>query len=421
VVLVDYDLAVVELGRTMFAPFNHDSLQVGSRVQVQIQDALEFVAHQPDASFHVVLCDFTFPTTPESTRVYSREWFEQVNRVLHPGGMLCANAISPERHGAAFWCLYQTLRAAGLSAYPLTCEIPSFREHSYGLWGFLLASSDGICRSALSALQFPADLPVVNVSLALPQSMTQLRNRVYIHTLDHPHLLYYLLNEPSRNVSGSQSENQQAENQQAVDQQAVDDPLIDFLDLPDQDCNPVSPRDPLQLESLVQAWLQDAQRLQSQPAQLCPVQHPGITPTMAQSWLEHVPSLLNQIDRPALLAQLQARGVQIGMAADGAVQNRELTVVLAAVLVAANLAVPDAVFAKGYSGGGHYSGSSWHSGGSYRSGSSGSNSCSQKEYYPDGSYDCIKSDAFPWMGLIFTLGGGAWLWALLRRPPEEMN
>ncbi|MGQ9872127.1 spermine/spermidine synthase domain-containing protein [Leptodesmis sp.] len=80
ITLVDYDPAVLELGRTVFQPYNRGSLLPapdaplgGSRVTVFTQEAFEFIGALPDAYYHVVICDFTCPTRPAETQVYSRE------------------------------------------------------------------------------------------------------------------------------------------------------------------------------------------------------------------------------------------------------------------------------------------------------------------------------------------------------------
>lgn len=110
VTLVDYSSDVLELGRTEFAAYNHNSLiessdtELGaSRVTVHTREAFEFVSNLPDACYHVVICDFTFPTCTEDTQIYSLEWFQQVRRILHSQGVMSTNGVSPEQRTLAFW------------------------------------------------------------------------------------------------------------------------------------------------------------------------------------------------------------------------------------------------------------------------------------------------------------------------------
>ncbi|MCY7323005.1 MAG: spermine synthase, partial [Phormidesmis sp. CAN_BIN36] len=165
VTLVDYDPDVVELGRTVFAPYNLGSLleepnaALGeNRVTVYSREAFEFVSALPDRCYHAVICDFTFPTSSEATRVYSLEWFQQLQRILYSGGVIATNGVSPEQNTTGFWCLYQTLLAAQLHAKPMKVKIPSFERHEYGEWGFFLASKSPILRSELEAIALPDHL-----------------------------------------------------------------------------------------------------------------------------------------------------------------------------------------------------------------------------------------------------------------------
>lgn len=155
--LVDYNPEVLELGRTVFKPYNAGSLE-SDRVTVYAQEAFEFVSTLPDSCYHIVICDFTYPTCSEETSIYSWEWFQQINRVLHPTGVLCTNGVSPENRTTGFWCLYQTLLAAGLMAKPLHLAIPSFRRHGYGNWGFFLASPQTVSRSEIETISLPNNL-----------------------------------------------------------------------------------------------------------------------------------------------------------------------------------------------------------------------------------------------------------------------
>jgi spermidine synthase len=62
--LVDYDPEVLELAQTVFKPFNQGSLE-SDRLTVHIQEAFEFILKIPDNSYHVIICDFTYPTHPK--------------------------------------------------------------------------------------------------------------------------------------------------------------------------------------------------------------------------------------------------------------------------------------------------------------------------------------------------------------------
>lgn len=199
--LVDYNPEVLELGRTVFKPYNKGSLD--DRVTVYTQEAFEFTSTLPDSCYHVVICDFTYPTCSEETSIYSREWFQLIHRILHPCGVICTNGVSPENRTTGFWCLYQTLLAAGLMAKPLHLAIPSFRRHGYGNWGFFLASPQFINKSELETISLPNNLQALTreqlfQAFVFKSAIAHSRNMVMINSLDCPQLFYYLLNPTSQ-------------------------------------------------------------------------------------------------------------------------------------------------------------------------------------------------------------------------------
>jgi spermidine synthase len=343
VILVDYDAAVLQLARTAFAPYNQDSLNVGDRrVTVHHREAFEFVRSLPAASFHVVICDFTCPDTPEAQAIYSREWFAELRRVLLPVGVMATNGVSVDRENQAFWCIYQTLMAAGFDAKPMQLAIPSFQRHAYGLWGFFLASVAKIDRSQLTTLQFPSQFQTLNsrwqTCFEFPAQLAVWRDRVHLHTLAHPQLRYYRLNPQYRALESTGG-------------------LLYFLDMPETVSARESLADPLALSTIVQSWLRESRPSLANPARLCPVLHESQTPVMAQSWLDLVPQMLAQIDATKLLEALAGNQLpdRLQRLVNESMRSRptlhphqEMAIVLSAIMVTANLAVPDSGYAKGH-------------------------------------------------------------------------
>lgn len=402
--LVDYSPEVLELGRTVFKPYNAGSL-ASDRVTVYIQEAFEFISTISDRFYHVVVCDFTYPTCSEETSIYSREWFQQINRVLHPFGMICTNGVSPENRTTGFWCLYQTLLAAGLMAKPLQLAISSFRQHGYGNWGFFLASPQLISRFELETIALPGDLQALTHSQLIQafifkSALADSRHSVMIHTLDCPQLLYYLLNPTSP-----------AENESP-------DGDINFIDIQEPGTERIGSRDLLQLESAAQFWIEqiypekDSQTNNPDITQLLPVRHRYHSPKMTAQWLAHLKQLLIEIDPAQLLNSLLERAqdlppqiardlkelaekIRSGQPLSKLPPNAaEFIMMLSVTLLMANLVTPDAVFAKG----------------SYHGGSSG---CSS-----DGSnYDCYVD--WKGLGFLLTAGGGIWLFNLLFGSNDE--
>ncbi len=418
VTLVDYSPEVLELGRTVFAPYNQGSLvpedfsdqdpdrdpdrdsgRGSDRISVHTQEAFEFVSAQPTAHYHAVICDFTFPTSTAETQVYSREWFQQVARVLVPGGVISTNGVSIEQQTLGFWCLYQTLRSAGLDAKPMQVSIPSFQRHDYGDWGFFLASDAAIARTELESLTFPAGLTALPASwlqgFQIRQDLADRRHTVPIHTLDSSQLLYYLLN-PGLPLLLSES-----------------NPLVDFLDLHETGTPVIGSQNLLELDAIVDLWLDQLHQPDQpslSPAELLPVQHHYHTPDMTQEGLSHARSLLGEVDSDRLLSALLDRAKELPPKlaqdlrqlrkslrskqplASVSAHTNELMIMLMVTLLMANITAPDAVFAKGSGG------------------------IRTTTTYIDANGNVVRNDiSFGWLGFWTMTIGGMWLWNLYTR------
>ncbi len=405
--LVDYDPEVLELAQTVFKPFNQGSLE-SDRLIVHIQEAFEFVSKIPDNSYHVIICDFTYPTQPEDTSIYSREWFQQLSRVLIPSGIISTNGVSPENSTTGFWCLYQTLLSASLNAKPLQLSLPSFRHHGYGDWGFFLASPVPINRSELECVELPENLQSLTdyklfKAFVFQEKIARVRHEVTIHSLNYPQLYYYLLN-PIDNL----------EETETLDKE------VNFIDVYESSNGLIGQPDFLKLESIAQLWIktiyQDKTALDNQPDidKLLPVQHRYHSPKMTREWIGYLRHLLSEIDLSRLLNSLLERGQELppqiaselkqlaeNLRSGKSLQNlppktAEFVMMLSVTLLMANLVMPDAVFSKG----------------SYSSGST--------------SYSNVDSGSsiyFNWetkfWGLIVTSIGAMWLYNIFTRSNDE--
>jgi spermidine synthase len=392
--LVDYSPEVLDLGRSLFAPFNHQSL-ASDRVRVTVADAWDWTSDRP---YHAILCDFTYPSHADETRVYSREWFSKLLGLLEPGGLLATNGVSVDRRTTGFWCLYQTLLAAGWAAKPLAIPIESFRRHGYGTWGFFLASDRPIGRPELTELALPPGLGSLTVArflaaLRFPVAEAADRDRVHYHSIAAPILFHYLLNpEGDRAALGHP----------IADQWSESEPIdwIDFADLHEPAQATAAANDPSSLTAIAQHWLQalaaiDPQQLPPKlPGPPLPVLHPDHDARMVAERAEDWRSLLDRLDwrqlltelqrqsrdlPPKLAAEIQGAIAQIERGATGAIERlppawAETITLLSVVLMTASLVGPDAAFAKGFSGFSRGSSRRYSSGGSS---GNGSGSCVQ--------------------------------------------
>ncbi|EKF00250.1 spermine/spermidine synthase [Tolypothrix sp. PCC 7601] len=395
--LVDYNPEVLELANTVFKPYNLGSLE-SEKVTVYTQDAFGFVSQQPNDYYHVIICDFTYPHAAEDTNIYSREWFQKLNRVLIPNGVICTNGVSPQNRTTGFWCLYQTLLAADFTVKPLQLAIPSFSHHGYGNWGFFLASPQVITRYEIEILNFPEELHFLTPSQLLSafifeSAIANSRHGVMIHTLESPQLFYYLLN-ASSNLDNLDLES---------------DASVDFLDIEEIGTAEIGEGDFLDLASVAKFWIENIYALPETQDKLAdmnrylPVRHRYHSQNMTSAWLAHLKELLAEIDIKQLLQSLLARAQDLPpqiaqdlkKLADKFSNNQalanlhpqtvELIAMLSVTLLMANLVAPDSVFAKGFS--------------------SSSGSSSSTSYSGDGDTFMNK-----FIGMCLTGVGGVWLY-----------
>lgn len=115
---------------------------------------------ETDAYYDLILADLPDPSTEAVARLYSTCFFGLARSRLTAHGGFATQACSPF-HTRAFWCIYETLRAAGFEqVLPYHAYVPSFRS-----WGFIMASNQ-----ALQPLPFSTSLPLRYLDAALAEA-----------------------------------------------------------------------------------------------------------------------------------------------------------------------------------------------------------------------------------------------------------
>ena len=151
VTLVDLDPAMTALARgfTPLAELNRHSLR-DPRVTVVNDDAMVWLedATPPPGGWDVAIVDFPDPNTLALGKLYTRRFYQLLARRLAPDAAIAVQATSPLFARRSYWCIIETMRAAGLHVLPYHVAVPSFGE-----WGFGLAM-----RHELAP---PADVPAV--------------------------------------------------------------------------------------------------------------------------------------------------------------------------------------------------------------------------------------------------------------------
>lgn len=134
VTLVDLDPAMTALSKRFpaLADLNHHSF-TDHRVTVINDDAMVWLDGHPGL-YDVIVVDFPDPNTFALGKLYTRLFYKRVLAHLSPAGAAVVQATSPLFARKSYWCIIETMRAAGFAVQPYQVTVPSF-----GVWGYALA------------------------------------------------------------------------------------------------------------------------------------------------------------------------------------------------------------------------------------------------------------------------------------------
>jgi spermidine synthase len=187
VTLVELDPHMTGLFSTMppLRALNGDSLR-SPRVNVVNADAFAWL-EQHDEMFDAIVVDFPDPTNFSIGKLYTKTFYELVDRHLSASGYAVVQTTSPLIARKSFWTVVTTIEAAGMTATPYHAHVPSFGE-----WGFVIASRRPyraptalpaglrfLDRDGLAPLfEFPPDMARV------PAEVNRLSNQVLVQTFE---------------------------------------------------------------------------------------------------------------------------------------------------------------------------------------------------------------------------------------------
>ncbi len=190
--LVDIDPAMTKVFQEtpILRQLNQNSLS-HSKVKIIHQDAYKFV--ELDTHFYdVVLVDLPDPSHTALAKLYSRGFYQLLQKRLRLGGSIVVQSTSPFFAPEAFWCIHETLAQTGLAVYPYQVDIPSF-----GNWGFQLATQRQWPAERLTlapgidnTLHFLNE-ETLNAIFAIPEDLKYDLDKIDINTLTQPVILKY--------------------------------------------------------------------------------------------------------------------------------------------------------------------------------------------------------------------------------------
>jgi len=136
VLLVDLDPAMTALFRDHhnLSRLNDHSLS-DARLRIVNADAFVWVTENKEAPFDAIVVDFPDPSNYAVGKLYTKTFYQRLHALLTPAGALSVQCTSPLFARRSYWCIVETMRAAGWQVRPYHLYVPSFGE-----WGFTLAS-----------------------------------------------------------------------------------------------------------------------------------------------------------------------------------------------------------------------------------------------------------------------------------------
>ena len=134
VTLVDLDPAMTGLSKKFpaLAELNKHSFS-DPRVTVINDDAMVWLDEHPGL-WDVAIVDFPDPNTFALGKLFTKLFYKRLLAHVSPGGAVSVQATSPLFARRSYWCIVETMRAAGWSVQPYQVTVPSF-----GVWGYALA------------------------------------------------------------------------------------------------------------------------------------------------------------------------------------------------------------------------------------------------------------------------------------------
>ncbi|MDB4998585.1 MAG: Spermidine synthase [Myxococcaceae bacterium] len=188
ITLVDIDPEMTRIASSLplLRSLNKGSLE-DPKMHVVHEDAMVWIADlPPETKFDILLVDFPDPNNFALGKLYTTRFYNLARAHLAEGGAIAVQSTSPLFARESFWCIAQTMEAAGLVVRPYHTAVPSFGE-----WGFVLAKTTPFelpARPLVGGLRF-LDEPTMASLFVMSGDMT--RVPVEVNRLNNQILVQY--------------------------------------------------------------------------------------------------------------------------------------------------------------------------------------------------------------------------------------
>lgn len=187
ITLVDLDPEMTRQFRThpLLVKLNANSLN-DKRVRIINADAFPWL-EQSDEMFDFVVIDFPDPNNYSLGKLYTTAFYRLLRQHVSRGGVVAVQSTSPMFARQSYWCIVETMKAAGFKTYPYHVYVPSFGEWGFVLgtlsdWEAPLSVPQGLrfltASNVKSLFDFPPDLAPV------PAEVNRLNDQVLVRYYD---------------------------------------------------------------------------------------------------------------------------------------------------------------------------------------------------------------------------------------------
>jgi spermidine synthase len=139
VTMVEIDEAVVRASK-LFLPTISSALE-DPKLTLLIDDGIKFVQNANDASYDLVIIDSSDPVGP-SEGLFTASFYQEVYRILRPGGLITVQSESPSFNPKAFTELNPCLKGI-FGQDQVHCYLVFIPTYPTGLWSLTYCSKDG--------------------------------------------------------------------------------------------------------------------------------------------------------------------------------------------------------------------------------------------------------------------------------------
>lgn len=114
---VDLDKQVIEVSRKYLKNVHRGSLD-DKKVNRTIMDGRKYVEKTPDETYDIIIIDLPDSKKLEIVSLYTKEFYEEIGRVLDKDGFVATQADSPYYFLEGFTSIYKTMKTVMPNTYP---------------------------------------------------------------------------------------------------------------------------------------------------------------------------------------------------------------------------------------------------------------------------------------------------------------